>query len=586
VDDDFKDLEDIMSELDLEPKTSGEEQTQAEGAAAEPVPVPVPVPVPATADGGGAVAAEVPPGDDMMELELGVGTSREAAEPLPPTPQPSAAAAAAAAAVAQSEVDVVQAKSDVKPPAPAPAPAPAAVSEPVPVTASSPMQKRPGPKAEVSRESLPEADEDTDDFVVVQGVTGQGNRNADGGGAALPDSVGEFARELGFGAEAESVGSMLGNFWNQAKSTASTARSKVTNMVHEVSEQALVAGDQLLTTGEKAFNNAGSAARNLNTKILIRPEASFGVPIEAILKRECGDDCAERVPSLVENLLSVLEARAKSAGPLPALLFTRVPADAERDSLFALRDHLDTGGPLTAIPPETAVLLLKQFLLELPTPLLTYGLYNDFVEHAVSGEGAVEKCSDVADKLPPPYRATARRILKCLNDVVEASAADSLGLVLGPCLLRSREKEVRTLMLDLPAVAKATRLFLDGADRIFVPTCWFLAPWMGVYAIKCVEGPGSRAEQELVIDADGMLWGEIRSRAGSEVDASTWPRHADNDEVMHQDFLGKVEGLVGRTRAAGRTMLTMVMRCLKSHPELNSPNPNIRVLNRHQSCRG
>lgn len=519
VDDDFKDLEDIMSELDLEPKKSREEQAQAAGAAAETLPASLP----ATADGIEAVAAEAPPGDDMMELELDVGTSGEAAEP---PQQPSAAATA----VAQSEADVVQAKSDLKPAAAV------AVSEPVPVTASSPMKKQPGPKAEVSRASLPEAVEDTDDFVVVQGVTGQGNMNDDGGGVALPDSVGDFARELGFGAEAESVGSMLGNFWNQAKSTASTARSKVTNMVHEVSEHALVAGDQLLATGEKAFNNAGSAARNLNTKILIRPEASFGVPIEAILKRECGDDSAERVPSLVENLLSVLEARAKSAGPLPASLFTRVPADAERDGLFALRDHLDTGGPLTAIPSETAVLLLKQFLFELPTPLLTHGLYKDFVEYAIAGEGAVEKCSDVADKLSPPYRATARRILKCLNDVVEASAADSLGLVLGPCLLRSREKEVHTLMLDLPAVAKATSLFLDGADRIFVPTCWFLAPWMGVYAIKCVEGPGSRAEQELVIDAGGMVWGEIRSKAGSEVDASSWPRHADNDEVVYQGF--------------------------------------------------
>jgi hypothetical protein len=526
VDDDFKDLEDIMSELDLEPKKSREEQAQAAGAAAETLPASLP----ATADGVEAVAAEAPPGDDMMELELDVGTSGEAAEQ--PQQQPSAAATA----VVQSEADVVQAKSDLKPAAAAAAAAAVVVSEPVPVRASIPMKKQPGPKAEVSRASPPEAVEDTDDFVVVQGVTGQGNMNDDGGGFALPDSVGDFARELGFGAEAESVGSMLGNFWNQAKSTASTARSKVTNMVHEVSEHALVAGDQLLATGEKAFNNAGSAARNLNTKILIRPEASFGVPIEAILKRECGDDSAERVPSLVENLLSVLEARAKSAGPLPASLFTRVPADAERDGLFALRDHLDTGGPLTAIPSETAVLLLKQFLFELPTPLLTHGLYKDFVEYAIAGEGAVEKCSDVADKLSPPYRATARRILKCLNDVVEASAADSLGLVLGPCLLRSREKEVHTLMLDLPAVAKATSLFLDGADRIFVPTCWFLAPWMGVYAIKCVEGPGSRAEQELVIDAGGMVWGEIRSKAGSEVDASSWPRHADNDEVIYQGF--------------------------------------------------
>lgn len=261
------------------------------------------------------------------------------------------------------------------------------------------------------------------------------------------------------------------------------SRSKVQGLVHEVQEHALTAGDQLLVSGEKAFNNAGAAARNLNTKILIRPEAFFGVPIEAILKRECGDDCAERVPSLVENLLHVLEARAKSAGPLPIALFTRSPGPSEKDALLALRDDLDAGGPLTAVPIETAVLLLRQFLLELPTPLLTFSLYSDFLE-AASAVGPVAKCSDVADKMRPPYRATARRLLKCLNDVVEASAGDSLGVVVGPCLLRCRDKEAQNLMMDLVGVVGATRMFLKGADRIFVPTCWFLAPWMGVYVVK------------------------------------------------------------------------------------------------------
>lgn len=71
-----------------------------------------------------------------------------------------------------------------------------------------------------------------------------------------------------------------------------------------------------------------------------------------------------------------------------------------------------------------------------------------------------------------------------------------------------------------------------------------------------MEGPGSREEQELVIDADGMVWGSARSRPGSEVDATTWARHADREEdsmVAAAKFEGKtlVLAFKGASASAG-----------------------------------
>ena len=83
-----------------------------------------------------------------------------------------------------------------------------------------------------------------------------------------------------------------------------------------------------------------------------------------------------------------------------------------------------------------------------------------------------------------------------------------MALALGPCLLRSGQAELQTTLLHLPLVRDATRVLLQHGPLIFRHTCWFLRPWLGVYALQLTSGDREHAEaevwSELLIDADGI----------------------------------------------------------------------------------
>ena len=116
----------------------------------------------------------------------------------------------------------------------------------------------------------------------------------------------------------------------------------------------------------------------------------------------------------------------------------------------------------------------------------------------------------------------------CADDAAAGIALDRLALILGPLLLRSSYKEKQNAMLHLQQVRDATKLLLQEHAYIFKHTCWFLRPYMGVYALRLIggdkEAQNSELWSELLIDADVMLWESKPAKAGSVVDASGWGR--------------------------------------------------------------
>lgn len=198
---------------------------------------------------------------------------------------------------------------------------------------------------------------------------------------------------------------------------------------------------------------SAASARTMNSKILLKPQASFGVPLELIARRECGDEDAAVVPTVLEGLISILEQHAKSNGgdALPVTLLTSLPDEDTYAKLETLRDMLDLGetveaAELSSEPIAVTAGLLRMFLLDLPGPLLTHACYHDFL-NALLFEGGASSATDVADLLPPAHRAVAGRLLTFLRTCFIVACADTLSaelaedrvaLVLGPCFLRSR----------------------------------------------------------------------------------------------------------------------------------------------------
>ena len=94
-----------------------------------------------------------------------------------------------------------------------------------------------------------------------------------------------------------------------------------------------------------------ASARTMNSKILLKPQASFGVPLELIMKREQGYEDVACVPLVLEGLLSILEQRVKTNGgaALPVRLLAAKPDADEFLKLEGFRDALDVGETIEAL---------------------------------------------------------------------------------------------------------------------------------------------------------------------------------------------------------------------------------------------
>ncbi|XP_043241894.1 rho GTPase-activating protein 32-like, partial [Amphibalanus amphitrite] len=92
--------------------------------------------------------------------------------------------------------------------------------------------------------------------------------------------------------------------------------------------------------------------------------------------------------------------------------------------------------------------LLKQYLRELPNPLLTYQLYDKFVSAVQSGDDQrLLRMRDVVQQLPPPHYRTLEYLIRHLSRVSAhghstGMTPKNLAIVWAPNLVRSKELEV------------------------------------------------------------------------------------------------------------------------------------------------
>lgn len=341
-------------------------------------------------------------------------------------------------------------------------------------------------------------------------------------------------------------GSLLGRWWSSAKSTIHTAQELLEaesvsidyQHGHEAGLTAATKVSAMFSAYTSDFlataSDVAASARSGNTKFLLKPNALFGAPLDVIARRECEDAEAEACPVLVEQMLDMLQHHIRAHGPLPLSLLTKVEKEGERARLNELRDAIDDGAEASSLElsGDTSLLvgLLRLFLLELPEPLLSFGLYSDFLDAALS-EGP-SACADVAEHLPPPARALARRLLPFFQsafageDKEPANALPTVALAVGPLLLRRREAELHALLLDALQVRQATTVLLSNAHTVFKPSVWFLRPWLAVYALQVTGGAEEAAGEprwlELTVDAHQVLLGGKEAVEGSVVDASNW----------------------------------------------------------------
>ncbi|SNX85128.1 related to GTPase-activating protein beta-chimerin [Melanopsichium pennsylvanicum] len=180
------------------------------------------------------------------------------------------------------------------------------------------------------------------------------------------------------------------------------------------------------------------------------------------------------VPLIVEKCIQAVEAFGmdyegiyrKSGGTSQLKVITQL---FDRGNSFDLEDT-DRFNDVSAI---TSV--LKNYFRELPTPLLTFELYDDLIrvvesknEDAVTKQGLIK---EVVEKLPRQHYCTLQHLVLHLYRVQERSAdnrmnARNLGVVFGPTLMRSADPSQE--FAHMGGKAMTVEFFIDHAPDLFI----------------------------------------------------------------------------------------------------------------------
>ncbi|TFK53665.1 RhoGAP-domain-containing protein [Heliocybe sulcata] len=179
------------------------------------------------------------------------------------------------------------------------------------------------------------------------------------------------------------------------------------------------------------------------------------------------------VPVIVEKCIEAVEAAAldlegiyrKTGGSGQSKMITQLFEKGDYAS-FDLRDS-DRFNDICSV---TSV--LKSYFRQLPDPLLTYSLHDEFV--AAAGirdpDKRMETIADLLDMLPREHYETLKTLMLHLHRIMEHSevnlmTARNLGVVFGPTLMRSRDAGAE--FSDMGAKAMSVEWLVENAPIIF-----------------------------------------------------------------------------------------------------------------------
>eukprot|EP01122_Echinamoeba_exundans_P007434 TRINITY_DN2299_c0_g2_i1.p1 TRINITY_DN2299_c0_g2~~TRINITY_DN2299_c0_g2_i1.p1 ORF type:complete len:1223 (-),score=342.55 TRINITY_DN2299_c0_g2_i1:17-3685(-) len=177
------------------------------------------------------------------------------------------------------------------------------------------------------------------------------------------------------------------------------------------------------------------------------------------------------VPVFLAHAIAELEKRAldvqgifRLSPPKPALDALKKQLDAGKDVNFAEIDDVNVISGL-----------IKLFLRELPEPLLTFELYNEFVSVVdVSGDDAA-RCKAVSKtlaKLPGPNMALLKKLVRLCVQIeakkdLNKMTATNLAVVLCPSILRMQEANPLTMVEDIEKANKLMVLMISFYKTLF-----------------------------------------------------------------------------------------------------------------------
>ncbi|XP_066926427.1 rho GTPase-activating protein 7-like isoform X2 [Clytia hemisphaerica] len=169
--------------------------------------------------------------------------------------------------------------------------------------------------------------------------------------------------------------------------------------------------------------------RKPNVKLKLKDNGTFGVPLITLCSREESKHNPNvKVPKILLQLIGYLERHGLHEEGL-----LRVPGSAHRVKL--IREEADKNPDLSTLEWEGRKMTdiatcFKQFLRDLPEPLLTYEYQNTFTSVAEIPDRKVQlqALNLLVVLLPPVHQECLKKLLVFLNKVIANESSNKMGL--------------------------------------------------------------------------------------------------------------------------------------------------------------
>ncbi|XP_016303815.1 unconventional myosin-IXb-like isoform X1 [Sinocyclocheilus anshuiensis] len=191
----------------------------------------------------------------------------------------------------------------------------------------------------------------------------------------------------------------------------------------------------------------------------------FGVPLCALVRT------ADSVPFVMEKMLVHVEMN----GLYTEGIYRKSGSACRAKELHHILEKDPQAVSLDNYPIHTITGLVKLWLRELPDPLMTYSLYNDFL-YAADLPEASERLRAIyrkLDELPPSNFSTLERLIFHLVKVAKEEAhnrmsANALAILFAPCILRCPDSSDPLLsMKDINKTTLCVEILINEQTRCY-----------------------------------------------------------------------------------------------------------------------
>uniref|UniRef100_A0A8C1V2T5 Myosin IXb n=1 Tax=Cyprinus carpio TaxID=7962 RepID=A0A8C1V2T5_CYPCA len=191
----------------------------------------------------------------------------------------------------------------------------------------------------------------------------------------------------------------------------------------------------------------------------------FSVPLCALVRT------AESVPFVMEKMLVHVEMN----GLYTEGIYRKCGSACRAKELRHILEKGESAVSLDNYPIHTITGLVKLWLRELPEPLITYSLYNDFLYAADLPEASerVRAIYRKLDELPPSNFSTLERLIFHLVKVAKEEthnrmSANALAIVFAPCILRCPDSSDPLLsMKDINKTTLCVEILINEQTRCY-----------------------------------------------------------------------------------------------------------------------